>query len=194
VTAPLKKGEWDVVSGTLPAGSEARLGTAGTTHHPPRLSPVAEPGIRPATLADVPALERLIAPFIATGDLLPRSTYDLCRHVKEYIVVPDGKGELLACGSLKIYSQTLGEIAAIAVREDQQGRGLGKAVVDALVAEARRLGLTEVLGLTRKPLFFARLGFLSADKSHFPLKVWADCTRCPRQDSCDEIAVLLRLS
>lgn len=158
-----------------------------------RLLAPSEPAIRPATLADVPALERLIAPFVATGDLLPRSNYDLCRHIKEYIVVPDGRGELLACGSLKIYSRTLAEIAAIAVRPDQQGRGLGKAVVEALVAEARRLGLTEVLGLTRKPAFFARLGFSSADKSHFPLKVWADCTRCPRRDCCDETAVILQI-
>ena len=163
----------------------ARLGPSPTA----RITPA----IRPATLADVPALERLIAPFVATGDLLPRSNYDLCRHIKEYVVVPGGGEDLAACGSLKIYSQTLAEIAAIAVREGQQGRGLGRAVVEALVAEARRLGLREVFGLTRKPAFFDRLGFAPADKSQFPLKVWADCTRCPRRDCCDEIAVSLTL-
>src|SRR3989454_9011267 len=26
------------------------------------------------------------SPYVATGDLLPRSNYDLCRHVKEYMV------------------------------------------------------------------------------------------------------------
>jgi N-acetylglutamate synthase-like GNAT family acetyltransferase len=149
--------------------------------------------LRPATLADVPSLERLIAPFVVTGDLLPRGNYDLCRHIKEYVVVPDGTGEIVACGSLKIYSQELGEIAAIAVRADHQGEGLGRAIVQALVAEARRLELAEVFGLTRKPVFFSRLGFAVADKSRFPLKVWADCTRCPRRDCCDEIAVSLRL-
>jgi N-acetylglutamate synthase-like GNAT family acetyltransferase len=160
------------------------------------LTPGRRPGVTPiraATLADVPALERLIAPFVASGDLLPRSTYDLCRHIKEYVVVPGANGELAACGSLKVYSQTLGEIAAIAVRADRQGEGLGRAVVLALVAEARRLGLAEVFGLTRKPLFFARLGFTTTEKSHFPLKVWADCARCPRRDCCDEVAVTLAL-
>lgn len=153
------------------------------------------PGVttRPASLADVPALERLIAPFVATGDLLPRSNYDLCRHIKEYVVVPGTDGEVVACGSLKIYSRDLAEIAAIAVREDHQGEGLGRVVVEALLAEARDLRLGEVFGLTRKPEFFARLGFAIADKAHFPLKVWSDCARCPRRECCDEIAVSLRL-
>src|SRR2546422_7593728 len=35
---------------------------------------------------------------------------------------------------------------------------------------------------SRKPLFFLRLGFRVVEKEQFPLKVWADCARCPRQD------------
>jgi len=49
--------------------------------------------VRPAALADVPALESLMAPYVATGDLLPRSNYDLCRHIKEYLVAEAGDGE-----------------------------------------------------------------------------------------------------
>src|SRR5207245_11033269 len=54
----------------------------------------AEPAalIRAARLADVPELEALMAPFVATGDLLPRSRYDLCRHIKEYVVAQGGAG------------------------------------------------------------------------------------------------------
>jgi amino-acid N-acetyltransferase len=59
--------------------------------------------------------------------------------------------------------------------------------------DARALGLSEVFGLTRKPLFFLRLGFRVAEKEQFPLKVWSDCTRCPRQHACDEVAVALTL-
>ena len=159
----------------------------------PRRSATVEAQVRSATLADVPSLERLIAPFVLTGDLLPRSNYDLCRHIKEYVVMSGADGEIVACGSLKVYSETLAEIAAIAVRADRQGEGLGRAVVLALVAEARRLDLAEVFGLTRKPLFFAQLGFATTHKAHFPLKVWSDCARCPRRDCCDEVAVSLQL-
>jgi amino-acid N-acetyltransferase len=154
-----------------------------------------QPGatLRPATLADVPGMEALMEPFVATGDLLPRSNYDLCRHIKEYVVAAAPDGAIVGSGSLKIYSADLAEVAALAVRHDQQGKGVGKALVEALLVEARALGLNEIFGLTRKPLFFLRLGFRVVEKERFPLKVWADCARCPRQNACDEVAVALSL-
>ena len=148
--------------------------------------------VRGAVLADVPQLEALMSPYIAAGDLLPRSNYDLCRHIKEYVVA-EAAGEVVACGSLKMYSQSFGEVAGLAVRPDWQGAGLGRALLEALILEARSHGLTEVLALTRKPAFFHKLGFTAAEREHFPLKVWADCAKCPRQSCCDEIAVVLTL-
>ena len=145
--------------------------------------------IRSARLGDVPGLERLMAPFVATGDLLPRSNYDLCRHIKEYVVAVTPAGEVVGCGSLKVYSQALAEVAGLAVADGWQGAGIGRAVVAALLEDARRLGLAETFALTRKPDFFDRLGFARTEKTRFPLKVWADCARCPRQSCCDEIAV-----
>jgi amino-acid N-acetyltransferase len=155
--------------------------------------PARVPVVRPAALADVPQLETLIAPYVATGDLLPRSNYDLCRHIKEYVVAEAPGGATVGCGSLKVYSQELGEIAGLAVHPDVQGSGVGRALMERLVAEARASGLSEVLALTRKPAFFLKLGFLPSEKEHFPLKVWADCARCPRQNCCDEVAVVLKV-
>ncbi len=139
-------------------------------------APCSLPGVvlRGAVLSDVPQLEVLMAPYVATGDLLPRSNYDLCRHIK-------------------VYSRDLAELAALAVRADWQRAGVGGALLAALIAEARVQGLAEVLALTRKPGFFLKVGFASAEREHFPLKVWADCARCPRQNCCDEVAVVLRL-
>ncbi len=149
--------------------------------------------VRAAVLADVTGMEKLMAPFVATGDLLPRSNYDLCRHIKEYVVAEDADGEIVGTASLKVYSTQLAEIAGLAVRDDQQGRGVGRALVESVADDARALGLREVFGLTRKPMFFLRLGFRATEKEQFPLKVWADCARCPRQDACDEVAVALTL-
>lgn len=161
----------------------------------PRRAPQPRERLRAATLADVAGMETLMAPFVATGDLLPRSSYDLCRHIKEYVIAqaPPPDGAIVGTGSLKIYSAELAEIAGLAVREDRQGKGVGRAIIELLLADARALGLSEVFGLTRKPLFFLRLGFRLAEKEQFPLKVWADCARCPRQDACDEVAVALKL-
>src|SRR3989475_12420896 len=124
----------------------------------PRLRPAPEgtaasplPGValRGAVLADVPALEQLMAPYVATGDLLPRSNYDLCRHIKEYVVAEGPTGEVIGCGSLKGYSRDLAELAALAVREDWLRAVVGGALLAALLAEARAQGLAEVLTLIR---------------------------------------------
>jgi amino-acid N-acetyltransferase len=176
-------------SGTLPAEPQLRLGSEGTG---PR-SPLPAVALRSAVLADVPQLERLMASYVASGDLLPRSNYDLCRHIKEYVVAATPAGEIVACGSLKIYSQELAEVAGLAVHPEWQGAGLGRSLIEVLLREARDHGLAEVLALTRKPAFFLKLGFATAEREHFPIKVWADCTRCPRNNCCDEIAVTLRL-
>jgi len=187
---PVRSQEHGAGSTTLPSRQAVR-----SPDGPAPRSLLAAPVVRPATLADVPGLEALIAPFVASGDLLPRSNYDLCRHIKEYLVVegPDGVGAAVGCGALKIYSRELAEVAGLAVRDDHQGVGIGRALVQALLVEGRRLGVSEVFALTRKPVFFFRLGFEPAVREHFPLKVWADCERCPRQASCDEVAVALRL-
>ena len=109
------------------------------------------------------------------------------------MVAPIPDGGIIGCASLKIYSRALAEVAGLAVRSDFQGAGVGRALMDAIIAEARAASLSEVLALTRKPAFFLKLGFQPSEKEHFPLKVWADCARCPRQNCCDEVAVVLKL-
>jgi len=183
-------GERGAGSGSQRSKSEGRFATEGTA--PRSLLP--EGVVRGAVLADVPGLEALQAPYVATGDLLPRSNYDLCRHIKEWVVVAEpADGAIVGCGALKIYSAELAEVAGLAVRRDRQGVGLGRALLEALLTRARDHGLARVFALTRKPDFFLRLGFVPAEKEQFPEKVWADCARCPRQNCCDEIAVALRL-
>ena len=182
-------GEQVVGSGTLRGTAHVRLAPEGTA---PR-SPLPGVALRGAVLSDVPALEQLMAPYVETGDLLPRSNYDLCRHIKEYVVAEAARGDIIGCASLKVYSRDLAELAALAVREDCQRAGVGGALLAVLLAEARAQGLAEVLALTRKPEFFVKLGFAPAEREHFPLKVWADCVRCPRNNCCDEIAVVLKL-
>src|SRR5581483_4170031 len=116
-----------------------------------------------------------------------------CRHIKEYLVAQADDGWVIGCGALKVYSRDLAELAALAVVTEEQGSGVGRALAEALIAEGRRAGVSEILALTRKPAFFTKLGFEHSDRERFPLKVWADCARCPRQSCCDEIALLLRL-
>src|SRR3989442_1988415 len=154
-------GEWGVGSGTLRSAPELRPTPDGTTPHSPPLATL----VRAALLADVPALEALQAPYVATGDLLPRSNYDLCRHIKEWVVVAEpADGAIVGCGALKIYSAELAEVAGLAVRRDPPGGGVGRARLGGRLAQARDHRLAPVFALTRQPDFFLPLGFAPAEK------------------------------
>ena len=48
--------------------------------------------------------------------------------------------------------------------------------------------------LTYEQRFFARQEFVVVDKQTLPMKVWSDCVRCPKNDQCDEIAMVRTLS
>jgi len=143
---------------------------------------------RTAQPADVSAMVSIMGPYIATGDLLPRSAEDLRHDLERYVVATDGD-LVVGMGALKPYSPDLAEVIAVAVRSSHQGAGAGRLVVGLLIERARRLGIHGIFALTRRPSFFHRMGFQPADKSLFPQKVWIDCASCPRQHACDEIAV-----
>ena len=63
----------------------------------------------------------------------------------------------------------------------------------AVIAEAQELRLGQVFTLTLEEGFFVRLGFERVANESLPMKVWSDCVRCPKQERCDEIAMLLKL-
>ncbi len=130
-----------------------------------------------------------MAPYIVTGDLLPRTPADLERDLAQYAVACERDGTVLGMGALKPYGPELAEVIALAVGAGARGRGVGQVIVERLVRRAAELGIGEVFALTRVPGFFHRQGFTTVEKARFPLKVWSDCARCSRRHCCDETAV-----
>lgn len=88
----------------------------------------------------------------------------------------------------------MAEIRSIVVKEIYQNKGLGAALVEASLDEARRLNVKDVFALTFKKEFFLRLGFVEIDKKELPSKkIWEDCVNCPLFPSCKEEAVIISL-
>jgi len=58
------------------------------------------------------------------------------------------------------------------------------------VAEAALYELDAVFAFTYVVEFFRKLGFETLERGALPLKAWRDCLRCPKFQSCDEVAVL----
>jgi N-acetylglutamate synthase-like GNAT family acetyltransferase len=85
-------------------------------------------------------------------------------HVAERPAAADAPAEIVACAALRLLWSDLGEVRSLAVREDMHGRGLGKALVERVLEDARALGLPRVIALTRDLPFFERFGFAAAPR------------------------------
>ncbi|MHC4355737.1 MAG: GNAT family protein, partial [Planctomycetota bacterium] len=77
-----------------------------------------------------------------------------------------------------------------AVDEASKQKGIGRMLVSAAAEQAVALGVPKVFALTLEPEFFLKSGFEIVEKEALPMKVWSDCARCPKQQNCDEIAVV----
>lgn len=145
--------------------------------------------IRPARLGDVPAMAAVIAGFAEKRLMLPRPTSELYENVRDFLVAEAEPGGICGCVALHIDTERIAEVKALAVAPAIQGRGVGRALVEAAIGEARALGLERVFCLTYQAEFFARLGFVKVDRARLPDKVWGECVRCHRFLDCDELAM-----
>ena len=145
--------------------------------------------VRKASMSDIRPILDLINGYAAQGIMLPRTEFELSEAIRDFTVVMSGK-ELLGCGALHFYSPTVAEIRSLAVHEHAKKLGVGRKLVDALVAEADLYELDAVFAFTYVVEFFSKVGFQAVERGALPLKAWKDCVRCPKFQACDEIAVL----
>lgn len=145
--------------------------------------------VRKARMSDIPGLLDLINGYAARGIMLPRTEFEISEGIRDFSVAL-ASGALVGCGALHFYSPAVGEIRSLAVEESAKTRGVGRRLVEALVSEATEFSLASVFAFTYVPGFFRRLGFEEVERGALPLKVWKDCVRCPKFQSCDEISVM----
>jgi amino-acid N-acetyltransferase len=152
-----------------------------------------ETAVRKAGMRDIPSILNVINGYAAKGVMLPRTEFEMSENIRDFSVAHTGP-ELAGCGALHFYTPTVAEVRSLAVDPKAKGLGVGRALVEALEAEAREDALEAVFAFTYVPEFFAKLGFYEVERGELPLKAWKDCLRCPKFQNCDEIAVLKRLS
>ncbi len=149
--------------------------------------------VRRATAEDVDEIFKLTNLMAKRGLMLPRSKYKIVTRLTGFFVVVDEEDGIAACGALVPLWTDMGEIMSLAVKDEYQGRGVGKKLVDALLDEGRRLKMPEIITLTYQVDFFAKMGFTVVDKDRFPRKLWRECLDCPKLEECDETAMHLYL-
>lgn len=149
--------------------------------------------VRPAHTRDVEKIVSMIAHHASQGLMLPRSAGAMANAFDTYVIA-DAEGEVVGGGGLDRYTDDSAEIYGVATAPAGSPDGTGKAVVQALIARARREGICRVFALTLAPGFFLKMGFRTVAHGDLPLKVWKDCVACPKYGNCDEIAMVLELN
>jgi N-acetylglutamate synthase-like GNAT family acetyltransferase len=114
--------------------------------------------LRRATQADWPAIAALL-----TRHRLPLD--GAADHLAHFIVAEED-ADLAGVGGLEVYG-TAALLRSLAV--ERQGMGLGTRLVEALIAQARDAGMTDVVLLTTTAgRFFPRFGFTPVARDDVP--------------------------
>jgi amino-acid N-acetyltransferase len=149
--------------------------------------------IRSAKISDVEAVYSLINSYAERDRMLFRPLADIYENLQAFTVA-ELDGKVVGCCALQIIWSDLAEIKSLAVDEANTDKGIGKMLVAAAIEQAGEMGLPKIFALTLRPEFFEKLGFSVVEKDRLPMKVWSDCAKCPKQQNCDEIAVVKTIS
>ena len=160
--------------------------------------------VRAARLTDVARIHQIINSHAELGRMLFKSYAQLYEDVRDFAVAevetpglatgsPASETQIVGCVAVGIIWADLAEVRSLAVAEGFLGRGVGRKLVEWCLGDARRMSIRKLMSLTYEQQFFERLGFSVVTKESLPLKVWTDCVKCPKNQNCDEIAMVHEL-
>lgn len=134
--------------------------------------------IRPARTGDVAAIKRLVAPLAEQRILMAKETVAYYESLQEFRIAESADGEVIGCGALHVMWEDLAEVRTLAASDAWRGKGVGHVLVEALLEEARALGVARVFCLTFEVDFFMRHGFdVMEDQSAVDPVVYSELLR-----------------
>ena len=132
--------------------------------------------VRRARASDVRDIRALVAPLAAAKVLVEKEAVAYYEALQEFRVA-EVDGELAGCGALHVMWEDLAEVRTLAVADRHRGRGVGSALLRALVDDARELGVRRLFCLTFEVGFFSAHGFTSVDGASVSPDVYAELLR-----------------
>ena len=133
--------------------------------------------VRRARTADVASIAELLAPYVDERILLGKERVDLFEQVQEFRVAESQTHGLLGCGALHVMWEDLAEVRSLAVTRDERRHGVGAALLNQLIADARELGVSRLFCLTFEVDFFSRAGFEPVTDELVDERVFAELIR-----------------
>ena len=124
--------------------------------------------IRKVRSSEIPAVLRIMEPWIQAGHLIRRSHTDLLEEA-DSIYVFEVDGALHGSAGFKPFNEHQAEITGLAVDEQFAELGTGRRLVEYIIETAREAGYRELFVLTTQAFdWFRQLGFMQADIAGLP--------------------------
>jgi len=152
--------------------------------------------IRSARLSDAEKIFALI--HLNRDQLVPRSMGNIVENADRFVVAVCG-AEIVGCATYQVHPEigqpeaATVEIQSVAVRAPYRRQGIGRALVEAVVARVQSLASREIIVLTFAPEFFKSLGFHEIPKAKILHKLYTGCMNCTKHAdpfTCPEIAMV----
>ncbi len=146
--------------------------------------------IRKADVADIDSIYSILKTYSVQGVILERSRDELNKNVEKFFVA-DNNNTIAGVISYYNYSDTLIEVRSLAVRDEYFKKGIGSALLNAMVAFlSDNFRDSRIFALTYHPDFFRKYRFNVVAKDSLPEKIWKDCKYCMNQENCGETALV----
>jgi amino-acid N-acetyltransferase len=148
--------------------------------------------IRKALTKDAIQIHKLVNNYARQEVMLPRTLLSIYENIRDFHVAIEND-RIVGCAALHFTWGDMAEVRSLAVDPSTAGKGVGRALVESNIAEAREHGLIQVYAFTYVQGFFEKLGFKVVAHEAMPRKTWMDCVNCHKFNACDEIAMVLQL-
>ncbi|MGL1901493.1 MAG: amino-acid N-acetyltransferase [Fibrobacterales bacterium] len=126
--------------------------------------------IRAATVRDVPDLLKLMEYYVQKGYLVERSEESIALSIDDYYVY-EVDGRIHGSGALHVLEEGKAEVAAIAVDKTYRSKGIGRDMLEFIIEQSEKKGITELFILTTQAAdWFYEFGFENADVDALPKK------------------------
>src|SRR6476619_2393770 len=103
--------------------------------------------IRQARTDDGLQIHALISQYAQQELMLPRALLSVYENIRDFYVA-EVSGRIAGCSALHFTWSDMAEVRSLAVHPDFSGQGIGRALVEANIAEARAHGLVQVYAFT----------------------------------------------
>lgn len=119
--------------------------------------------LRRARTPDVAAIRALVEPLAEERILVAKDPVNYFESLQEFRLVvdrpADGPEVVVGCAALHVLWEDLAEARTVATHPDYRGRGIGRSLMEQILADARDIGVSRVFCLTFETRFFQSLGF-----------------------------------